>query len=56
MSCFRILTFFFYAWIGVESVEVTDDGVDESCTIEEIIKHTDFEPEDVSDSDNLHQS
>jgi hypothetical protein len=51
MSCFRILTFFFYAWIGVESVEVTDDGVNESCTIEEKIKDTDFEREDVLDSD-----
>jgi hypothetical protein len=51
MSCFRILTFFFYAWIGVESVEVTDDGVDESCTIEEKIENTDFEPEYVLDGD-----
>jgi hypothetical protein len=41
------ITFFFYAWIGVENVEVTDDGVNESCTIEEKIKDTDFEQEDV---------
>lgn len=48
MSCFRMfITFFFYAWIGVENVEVTDDGVNESCTIEEKIKDTDFEQEDV---------
>ncbi len=28
-------------------MEVTDDGVNESCTIEEKIKDTDFEQEDV---------
>ncbi len=32
-------------------MEVTDDGVNESCTIEEKIEDTDFEPEDVLDGD-----
>ncbi len=34
-------------------MEVTDDGVNESCTIEEKIKDTDFEPEDVLDGDQI---